>query len=143
MTNRRIPFSEARQNFTSIVDEVEKFGRAVTIVRRGKPAAVIIDPDTYKQFVDTPKRKKWMLKGSIIVKSGVDVNESLAKAKEARIRKWRERRPLLWEDVNEARGLPFDDPFDCLIAGTAFRIGVPLITKDTVISESGLLETVW
>ena len=46
MTNRRIPFSEARQNFTSIVDEVEKFGRAVTIVRRGKPAAVIIDPDT-------------------------------------------------------------------------------------------------
>ena len=51
--------------------------------------------------------------------------------------------PLLWEDVNEARGLPFDDPFDCLIAGTAFRIGVPLITKDTVISESGLLETVW
>ena len=51
--------------------------------------------------------------------------------------------PLLWEDVNEARGLPFDDPFDCLIAGTALRIGVPLITKDTVISESGLLETVW
>ena len=39
--------------------------------------------------------------------------------------------------------LPFDDPFDCLIAGTALRIGVPLITKDTVISESGLVETVW
>ena len=51
--------------------------------------------------------------------------------------------PLLWEDVNEARGLPFDDPFDCLIAGTALRMGVPLITKDTVISESGLVETVW
>jgi len=51
--------------------------------------------------------------------------------------------PLLWEDVNEARSLPFDDPFDCLIAGTALRIGVPLITKDTVISESGLVETVW
>ena len=102
MTNRRIPFSEARQNLTSIVDEVEKFGRAVTIVRRGKPAAVIIDPDTYKQFVDTPKRKKWMLKGSIIVKSGVDVNESLAQAKEARIRKWRERRGKLGKLLRES-----------------------------------------
>ena len=37
----------------------------------------------------------------------------------------------------------FHDPFDCLIAGTALRMGVPLITKDTVISESGLVETVW
>jgi PIN domain nuclease of toxin-antitoxin system len=51
--------------------------------------------------------------------------------------------PLLWEDVNEARGLPFGDPFDCLIAGTALRLGVPLITKDSAISESGLVETVW
>ena len=51
--------------------------------------------------------------------------------------------PLLWEDVNEARGLPFDDPFDCLIAGTALRLGLPLITKDTVITESRLIETIW
>ena len=102
MTNRRIPFSEARQNFTSIVDEVEKFGRAVTIVRRGKPAAVIIDPDTYNQFVDIHKRKKWMLKGSIIVKSGVDIDESLAKAKEARIRRWRERRGKLGKLLRES-----------------------------------------
>ena len=51
--------------------------------------------------------------------------------------------PLLWEDVNEARGLPFDDPFDCLIAGTALRLGLPLITKDTVIAESQLIETIW
>ena len=102
MANKRIPFSEARQNLTSIVDEVEKFGRAVTIVRRGKPAAVIIDPDTYKQFVDTPKRKKWMLKGSIIVKSGVDIDESLAKAKEARIRRWRERRGKLGKLLRES-----------------------------------------
>ncbi len=102
MANKRIPFSEARQNLTSIVDEVEKFGRAVTIVRRGKPAAVIIDPDTYNQFVDTHKRKKWMLKGSIIVKSGVNIDESLAKAKEARIRRWRERRGKLGKLLRES-----------------------------------------
>ena len=29
------------------------------------------------------------------------------------------------------------------IAGTALRIGVPLTTEDVVISESGLVETVW
>jgi prevent-host-death family protein len=102
MANKRIPFSEARQNLTSIVDEVEKFGRAVTIVRRGKPAAVIIDPDTYNQFVGTHKRKKWMLKGSIIVKSGVNIDESLAKAKEARIRRWRERRGKLGKLLRES-----------------------------------------
>jgi PIN domain nuclease of toxin-antitoxin system len=50
---------------------------------------------------------------------------------------------LLWEDVNEARGLPFPDPFDCLIAGTALRLGMPLITRDAAISESGLVETIW
>jgi PIN domain nuclease of toxin-antitoxin system len=51
--------------------------------------------------------------------------------------------PLLPEDVNEARHLPFPDPFDCLIAGTAIRLGVPLLTKDETIADSGLVETVW
>ena len=50
---------------------------------------------------------------------------------------------LLWEDVNEARSLPFEDPFDCLIAGTALRLGLPLITKDIAISDSQLIETIW
>ena len=51
--------------------------------------------------------------------------------------------PLEWQDVNEARRFRFKDPFDCLIAGTAARLGMPLITKDTQISESGIIETVW
>jgi PIN domain nuclease of toxin-antitoxin system len=51
--------------------------------------------------------------------------------------------PLLPEDVNEARHLPFPDPFDCLIAGTAIRLGVPLVTRDRSIIDSHLLETVW
>jgi PIN domain nuclease of toxin-antitoxin system len=50
---------------------------------------------------------------------------------------------LEWQDVNEARCLPFQDPFDCLIAGTAIRLGLPLITKDVEIDESGLLKTIW
>lgn len=51
--------------------------------------------------------------------------------------------PLLPEDVNEARHLPFPDPFDCLIAGTAIRLGCPLITRDRTLMDSGLVDTVW
>jgi PIN domain nuclease of toxin-antitoxin system len=51
--------------------------------------------------------------------------------------------PLDWPDINEARYLPFQDPFDCLIAGTAVRLGMPLITKDAEIRESALVETIW
>jgi antitoxin (DNA-binding transcriptional repressor) of toxin-antitoxin stability system len=36
MATKRIPFSEARQNLASIVDEVERSGRAIIILRRGK-----------------------------------------------------------------------------------------------------------
>jgi PIN domain nuclease of toxin-antitoxin system len=51
--------------------------------------------------------------------------------------------PLDWLDVEEARKLPFADPYDCLIAGTAIRLNMPLITRDHVIVDSKLVETVW
>ena len=51
--------------------------------------------------------------------------------------------PLLWTDVDELRQLPFRDPFDRMIVGTAKRLRAPLITKDVEITDSGLVETVW
>ena|SRR5437867_11324638 len=50
---------------------------------------------------------------------------------------------LEWLDVNEARHLPFADPFDRLIVGTALRLDMPLVTKDQNIIDSRLVETVW
>jgi PIN domain nuclease of toxin-antitoxin system len=50
---------------------------------------------------------------------------------------------LSWLDVDEARHLPFNDPFDCLIVGTALRLDYPLITKDEAIVDSKFVETVW
>ena len=50
---------------------------------------------------------------------------------------------LEWLDVDEARKLPFSDPYDCLISGTAIRLSMPLITRDDEIVRSGLVETVW
>lgn len=51
---------------------------------------------------------------------------------------------LVWDDVREARGLAaLVDPFDRLIAGTALRLDVPLLTNDARIRDSGLVRTVW
>jgi PIN domain nuclease of toxin-antitoxin system len=50
---------------------------------------------------------------------------------------------LEWEDIHEAREMPFSDPFDGMIAATAARLNIPLITKDVEISESGKVETIW
>ena len=51
---------------------------------------------------------------------------------------------LGWDDVREARGLgSLVDPFDRLIAGTAVRLEVPLLTNDERIRRSGLVRTVW
>jgi prevent-host-death family protein len=85
MSNKRIPFSEARQKLTAIIDEVQGSGKAVTIVRRGKPAAVLIDHATYEELVGKSKRRDWTLKGSIVVKPGVDLDKALRHAKQERI----------------------------------------------------------
>ena len=52
--------------------------------------------------------------------------------------------PLGWDDIREARGLArLVDPFDRLIAASAVRLDVPLITGDERIRGSGLVRTVW
>ena len=52
--------------------------------------------------------------------------------------------PLGWEDIREARGLArLIDPFDRLIAATAVRLDVPLLTSDERIRGSGLVRTIW
>lgn len=52
--------------------------------------------------------------------------------------------PLTPEDVDEARALAtLPDPFDRLIAGTAVRLDLPLLTNDSVVTESGRVRTFW
>lgn len=43
----------------------------------------------------------------------------------------------------EACSSPFADPFDSVITATAQVLEVPLITKDTIISDSGFVEIYW
>lgn len=52
--------------------------------------------------------------------------------------------PLQAEDVEEARQLgDLVDPFDRLIAGTAVRLGLPLLTRDGLIAASPRVRTYW
>lgn len=52
--------------------------------------------------------------------------------------------PLRREDVEEARSLPaLVDPADRLIAGSALRLGVPLISADRRMAANAGLRIVW
>jgi PIN domain nuclease of toxin-antitoxin system len=51
---------------------------------------------------------------------------------------------LLPADVEQARALAhLPDPFDRLIAGTALRLGVPIISKDSRMKRGGRVRLVW
>ncbi len=45
--------------------------------------------------------------------------------------------------LSAAHSYPFSDPFDSVITATAQVMELPLITKDTLISESQLVEMYW
>ncbi len=87
---KEVPFSQARQQLSTIVDEVQKPGKAVTIMKHGKPAAVIIGHDEYQaRFHPAGKIKKWKLAGSGSIPKGVDIDEELRKSGDARTKAWR------------------------------------------------------
>ena len=93
----QIPFTAVRQNLAAIVDNVERSGEPVAILRRGKPAAVIISHEMYEQQV--AKTKPFKLAGSIRVAAGVDIDKALARAKQERIESWRKRVKRLKETI--------------------------------------------
>ena len=86
-TTKEIPFSKARQQLSTIIDEVQKPARSVTIVRHGKPAAVLISHDEF-QFLQARanRKKKWKLAGSLNLRKTVDIDKVLEEARQERIR---------------------------------------------------------
>jgi prevent-host-death family protein len=55
MPRKEINFSQAREQFRALVEDVKRSGRPVTILRRGKPEAVLI---SYDQFQEKFSKKK-------------------------------------------------------------------------------------
>jgi prevent-host-death family protein len=73
---KEIHFSQARQNLSGIVDEVEKTGRPVTILRHGKPAAVVVSAVEYQMKFE--KKANWKLAGSLKFRKDFDIDKALA-----------------------------------------------------------------
>ena len=51
--------------------------------------------------------------------------------------------PLEIEVIAEAYNLSFDDPFDAAIVATARIKDLPVITKDVVMTHSGMVDVEW
>ena len=76
MKPRQYSFSEARGKLTSILDQVEKTGEPVTILRRGNPAVVVVSHELYEARIRRTRRS-WRLAGSLQVRAGVDADSAI------------------------------------------------------------------
>ena len=86
-TTKEIQFSKARQQLSAIIDEVQKPARAVTIVRHGKPVAVVIGHDEFEFLKErATRKKKWKLAGSLNLVKTIDIDKVLEEARQERIR---------------------------------------------------------
>lgn len=44
--------SEARNRLADVIEEAQRSGEPISVTRRGRPVAVILDPDTFDRLVD-------------------------------------------------------------------------------------------
>lgn len=79
---KEIHFSKARQHLSVIVDDVEKTGRPVTILRHGKPAAVVISASQYQEKFE--KRENWKVAGSLKFRKDFDIDKALEELSDRR-----------------------------------------------------------
>jgi PIN domain nuclease of toxin-antitoxin system len=50
--------------------------------------------------------------------------------------------PAVWRHF-EVVSSEMSDPMDCLIVATARSLGVPLVTKDSKITQANVVDTIW
>ena len=96
LRTREVPFSEARQNLSAIVDEVTRTGRPITILRHGKPAVIIASPEEYRE--KKAKRKGHWLAGSLKIKEGVDLGKELDEMSKRHAKLWQESQKRLADE---------------------------------------------
>jgi len=102
-TNKQVQFTQARRRLSTIIDEVQKPSKSVTIVRHGKPAAVIISHEEFQFLRDRASRKKkWKLAGSLKLPAALDIDELLERAKRERIRIVKQNIRRLARELNES-----------------------------------------
>jgi prevent-host-death family protein len=101
-TTKKVPFSKARQQLSTIIDEVQKDARPVTIVRHGKPAAVLISHEEFQSLTTRARKKTWKLAGSLNLRKTVDIDRVLENAKQKRIRTAEQNAKRFIPELNES-----------------------------------------
>ena len=99
MKIKEVPFSEARQKLSSIVDQVEKSGPPVKILRHGKVVAVVVNAEEYE--LKWRKKKPFKLAGSIKFRKGIDVDKVIAEGRKEFREALDARRERLLKELNE------------------------------------------
>ena len=49
---KELPVSEARNRLAEVIGEAQRSGDPISVTRRGRRVAVIMDPDTFERLVD-------------------------------------------------------------------------------------------
>jgi prevent-host-death family protein len=74
---KKVNYSKARSELRSLIEEVHRTGRPVTILRRGKPEAVLINYEEFERKLAKKPAKPWRLKGSIRIPRNLDIDEAI------------------------------------------------------------------
>jgi prevent-host-death family protein len=77
MSSRKVSFTHARESLSTLIDEVRRSGQPVTILKRGRPAAVLVNCEVFDRKISGKKKKPWRLEGSGTVLKGVDIDEAI------------------------------------------------------------------
>ncbi|MBI4220964.1 MAG: type II toxin-antitoxin system Phd/YefM family antitoxin [Chloroflexi bacterium] len=79
---KRLNYSKAREQLRTIIADVNRTGRPVVILRRGKPEAVMI---SYEEFEKRFNRnaKPWRLAGSLHSVGGVDIDQAIREVRQS------------------------------------------------------------
>jgi prevent-host-death family protein len=100
---KTVNFTAARENLSTLIDEVRKSGRSVTILKRGQPAAVLVNCEVFDKKIAKPNQKPWRLAGSMKVVKGVDIDASILEVRESHRRAWGKRMAQLARDLSGDR----------------------------------------
>lgn len=79
-----IPISEARERLAEIVEDAHRSGEPITLTRRGRPVAIVVDPAVWERVLDRAE----------------DAIDQLAIAEATDQDEW-----IPWEQVKEELGL--------------------------------------
>lgn len=83
MSEQSVSFSKARERFRALLEEVERSGRPMTILRRGKPQAVLLSYEQYRKKGGKDQAESWRLEGSLRSVRGVNIDAAILAVRES------------------------------------------------------------